>query len=54
MRTIPGGYQITIQNGVLHINTAEGSILRIVGLPMELEYEHIVVGEDVHQFEIGT
>lgn len=39
MKIIEGGYQLSIRNGVLWLNTTEGSILRITGLPRSTALE---------------
>lgn len=54
MKTIKGGYQIQILNGVLHLNTVEGCVLRIAGLPKKLAVDESSINGQIRTCMIGT
>lgn len=54
MKAITGGWQMQIIGGVMHINTVEGSVLRISGLPMDLHMDVSDVEGIVIESMVGT
>lgn len=51
---IKGPYELSIKNGVLHLNTIEGCILRIHGIPKDIEVSHQVGNGKVQAGMLGT
>jgi hypothetical protein len=53
-KTIDGGFEVSIRGGVLWINTKEGSLLRITGLPRDITLDFIAPDGSVRESMNGT
>ena len=54
IETIQGGYEVVVRGGVLHLNTAQGSILRISGLPRDWNFNNLDARGQVTTYKVGT
>lgn len=52
--TVYSGWELLIRGGVLWINTVEGSILRITGLPRDLDVQVDDLAGEVQESMNGT
>jgi len=48
-----GGFQVTVLNGVMHVNTPHGSVLRVSGLPRSWKHNHEDRGGSVDLYSVG-